>query len=487
MYRKWSILMLIALAFPVAAFAQSTGKLSGRVLDSETGEGLPGATILIVGTQFGTAADFDGNYTILGLPVGEYDVQVSFVGYQTSTVTDTEINSGYTRELNFTLSPGELLEGVVVEYERPLIQKDALGAPRVVSGDEIQNLPVRGINAVAALQGGIVSDEGSGTLNVRGGRGSEVIYFVDGVKVTGQLGVPQAAIQEQEMLIGGLPAKYGDALAGVISVSTRSASTKFFGSLEAVTSELLDDYGYNEIEATFGGPIIGNRLGFFLSGSYRNIGDNDPTAIGLPVLRDGLLADLQASPQAIQYRDSAGVLRTRTLDGSLPSNGSVSPDSVLSLVAAGDNAEFVQIVNRADNLDPENDFTTSASKPNDGVEGYNVQGKFNFQPIQNIRVSVGGTVHLQRGPEFSRLDALFNPESSQQRDFETKRGFVSLTALPLRSHVLPGTGRLLGLSPLGLQPQLQPRRTSTSSTTPISVQPVTKWPLVIRGSATQHS
>ncbi len=188
MYRKWSILMLVALALPVAAFAQSTGKLSGRVLDSETGEGLPGATVLIVGTQFGTAADFDGNYTILGLPVGEYDVQVSFVGYSNQTVTDVEINSGYTRELNFTLSPGEMLDELVVEYQRPLIQKDALGAPRVVSGDEIQNLPVRGVAASRLSSRASSATKGRTTSTFAADATSDVIYFVDGVKVTGSLG-----------------------------------------------------------------------------------------------------------------------------------------------------------------------------------------------------------------------------------------------------------------------------------------------------------
>ncbi len=422
MYRKWSILMLIALAFPVAAFAQSTGKLSGRVLDSETGEGLPGATVLIVGTQFGTAADFDGNYTILGLPVGNYDVQVSFVGYQTSTVTDVEINSGYTRELNFTLSPGELLEGVVVEYQRPLIQKDALGTPRVVSGEEIQNLPVRGVAAIAAIQSGVVSDEGSGTLNIRGGRSSDVIYFVDGVKITGSLAVPQSAIQEQEMIIGGLPAKYGDAIGGVISVSTRNASTKFFGSIEALTSEVLDDYGYNEVEATLGGPILGNKLGFFVSGEYYDIGDGSPQAQPFLTVRDDVYDRLQANPQLIQFTDSLGATRFRTLDTGMISVG----DSSATLVDPTMGESFVALIPGADRL-TEDDFTYENAKINDGNTGYSLSGKFNLQPVNSVRVAIGGTFARRDAPSYSRTGNLFNQDRGNENENETRRGFLTVT------------------------------------------------------------
>jgi outer membrane receptor protein involved in Fe transport len=424
MYRKWSTLVLVALALPVAAFAQSTGKLSGRVIDAETGEGLPGANVLIVGTQFGTAADFDGNYTILGLPVGEYDVQASFVGFSPQTVTDVEINSGYTRELNFALSAGDILDEIVVEYERPLIQRDALGSPRVVTGDEIQNLPVRGVARIASLQSGVVSDEGDNDLNVRGGRDNDVIYFVDGVKVVGgasALGVPQSAIQEQEMLIGGLPAKYGDAVGGVISVSTRNASTKFFGSVEALTSEALDDFGYNEVEATLGGPILGNKLGFFVSGEYYDIADANPQARGFLQLRDGLLDEIRLAPQSIQYLDSTGATRYRPLPGDLASGTTTA-----SLVDPDMGETFVDIVNRTDILE-EDDFETSASKINDYSRGYTLTGKFNLQPVNAIRVAVGGTYADRDFRDYDRLSGLFNPDRAQQEDRETRRGFVTMT------------------------------------------------------------
>ncbi|MEX0748061.1 MAG: carboxypeptidase-like regulatory domain-containing protein, partial [Rhodothermales bacterium] len=86
MLRKWSTIVLFLLATPVLALAQNTGKLSGVVTDAQTGETLPGANVIIDGTQMGTATDVDGNYFILGVPVGTYTIRASFVGYQSQTM-----------------------------------------------------------------------------------------------------------------------------------------------------------------------------------------------------------------------------------------------------------------------------------------------------------------------------------------------------------------------------------------------------------------
>src|SRR5690606_15301561 len=156
MLRKWGTAVLLFVAMPALAWAQNTGKLAGVVTDASTGDPLPGANVVLEGTQMGTITDADGNYFILGVPVGTYDIQTSFVGYQGQTVTDVEITSGLTRELNFSLSPGLELEEIVVQYERPIIQRDAVGASRVVTAEDIQNLPVRGVAGLAQLQGGVV-------------------------------------------------------------------------------------------------------------------------------------------------------------------------------------------------------------------------------------------------------------------------------------------------------------------------------------------
>ena len=302
MLRKWGTAVLLFVAMPALAWAQNTGKLAGVVTDASTGDPLPGANVVLEGTQMGTITDADGNYFILGVPVGTYDIQASFVGYQGQTVTDVEITSGLTRELNFSLSPGLELEEIVVQYERPIIQRDAVGASRVVTAEDIQNLPVRGVAGLAQLQGGVVGEETSGDLYIRGGREEEVQYYIDGVKAIGLVGVPQSAIQEQEMLIGTIPARYGDAMSGIISITTKSGvGSRFFGSLEGITSEALDGYGYNLGSLSLGGPILGNKLSFFVSGEYEGSSDMTPFAVKTPVLSDEMFADIRNRPQVLAY------------------------------------------------------------------------------------------------------------------------------------------------------------------------------------------
>ena len=294
--------MVLALFLvPSVVHAQATGKISGVITDASSGETLIGGNVLVVGTTLGAVSDSEGDYFIIGVPVGTYDIQVSYTGYQTETVTNVEVNAGYTRELNFSLQPGLELEEIVVEYERPLIQKDAVGVPKIVTSEEIQALPVRGATNIAKIQAGVVSKEGSGTLNIRGGRGGEVSYYVDGVK-GGSSGVPQSAVQEQEMQIGSISARYGDAMSGVINIATKSGRPEYFGSLEGLSSNEFDQFGYNLVSATLGGPLPGlsDKVHFFVSAEYGDRQDRNPRSAMTATLPNEVLEDLVANPMGLR-------------------------------------------------------------------------------------------------------------------------------------------------------------------------------------------
>lgn len=431
MYRKWGTLVLFLLATPILALAQNTGKLSGVVTDASTGEPLPGANVIIVGTQLGTAADVDGSYFVLGVPVGTYDVQATFVGYQPVTVEDVEINADYTRELNFALAPGAELDEIVVEYERPLIQKDALGVPKITTAEQIANLPVRGVASVAALQAGVVKEEGSGNLYIRGGREEEVTYYVDGVKVIGgsSIAVPDQAVQEQEMLVGAIPAKYGDAMSGIISVTTKSGAPNLFGSIEAITSEVLDSYGYNDVQATIGGPIVGDKVQFFLSGEYGNFDDANPRAIDFPTLDSETRALIQNSPQSVRIVNNAGESRY------VPFPSNIAPGTAAEDVLAqlGDlpegfrlASEFPSPIYTANTLTSDR-FTFQDERPGDKQENIILNGNLQFSPMQSIRLRAGGGFERGRGKEFSFTRSLYAPEAFRNNDRDTWRVFGSWT------------------------------------------------------------
>ena len=83
----FSIFLLITVLISSPLFAQvSSGKLAGKIVDTDTGEPLIGANIIILNTSLGAACDIDGNYFILNISPGTYDVQVSFVGYSSKIV-----------------------------------------------------------------------------------------------------------------------------------------------------------------------------------------------------------------------------------------------------------------------------------------------------------------------------------------------------------------------------------------------------------------
>ena len=96
-------------------------------------------------------------------------------------------------------------------------------------------MAVRSPGAIAAQAAGATQDA-AGNINIRGARGEGTVYFIDGVKVRGSVNLPQAAIQSTEIITGGLPAQYGDAVGGVINTTTRGPSGSFFGNAEILTS-----------------------------------------------------------------------------------------------------------------------------------------------------------------------------------------------------------------------------------------------------------
>ena len=438
MLRRWGTLVLFALAAPALALAQNTGKLSGQVLDASTGEPLPGAAVIIEGTQLGAATDVEGNYFIIGVPVGTYDVRSTFVGFSPQTVAGVEINAGYTRQIDFELSPGVELEGVVVEYERPLIQNDAIGVPNVTTAEDIANLPVRGVANVAALQGGVVKEEGSDNLYIRGGREQGVSYYVDGVKVLGDnVSVTALAVQEQEMLIGSIPARYGDATSGVISITTKTGSPNFFGTIEGISSEVLDPYGYNQLSATLGGPLFSESVSFFLAGDYSNLADSNPRAIGFPQLSESDLAFVQNRPQVV------GIINDETEEVSyIPFPGDLGntalgdttfPAEVLEMLE-GDLPEGFSFLDpshpepvEAPTTYLEERFTREDAKPNDPSRSLTLNGNIQVSPLQSIRLRVGGSYETSSGREFSYLRSLYAPNRFRRQDRDTWRGFLSFT------------------------------------------------------------
>jgi len=289
---SFTVILLIFSVFTNVLAQSTVGKLAGKIIDSETQEALIGANVIIMGTDLGAATDINGDYFVLNIVPGPYEVKVSYVGYGEKQITDVRIVGGITFELNVELNPGFELAEIVVS-DKKLFEENATNTVRVFGPDQINQLPVRGVEQLASLQAGVVIAEGSGgsggnaTINVRGGRGGEVVYIVDGVVQNDILWgqnfsqISNAAIEQIAFQVGGFEAKFGQSQSGIINVTTKSGSENFSAFVDAQSSTFTDDYDYNLYTANFGGPIIPgqNDHTFFLSAERGWFLDGDPSAI----------------------------------------------------------------------------------------------------------------------------------------------------------------------------------------------------------------
>ena len=123
---------LLALFGISASFALAqTGTLAGTVLDGDLGETLPTANVFIEALGTGSATDFDGNYSISGVPVGTYNVRYSFAGYETQIVSGVTIAAGETTVINVTLAAGQALDEIVVAADEIIEMNNEVGLLRV--------------------------------------------------------------------------------------------------------------------------------------------------------------------------------------------------------------------------------------------------------------------------------------------------------------------------------------------------------------------
>jgi len=227
--KKSILFSLFLFVFSATIFAGQTGKISGKVVDAETGEAIIGANIVIEGTFLGAAADFDGYYFINNILPGEYRIVASAVGYQKVFVQKVNVKIDLTTKLDIKLSPQTINIGseVVITAERKLVQKDLTSTSVTVSASDIKMMPVENISQIINLQAGVVDG------HFRGGRSGEVAYLVDGVSVTdafnGGFGIQleNSSIREMEVISGTFNAEYGQAMSGIVNIVTQDGSSKF--------------------------------------------------------------------------------------------------------------------------------------------------------------------------------------------------------------------------------------------------------------------
>lgn len=306
--------ILIAVTFllvlNIGAFAGNTGKIAGRVFDKQTGDPLAGVNIIIKGKNLGASTDEEGFYYILQIPPGKYDLEASYIGYHTMTVKKVRVQVDLTTNINFEMLV-EALEADVIEViaKQLLVQKDITSTRRTTTRDDINTTPglentsdILSMNASAFVDAGPqaislgegeelqIRDESIKNVHIRGGRGGEILYMVDGMPVTHPLYGGRSVlelnvvdVEEVELLTGAFSAEYGQAQSGVINITTRSGGDEFKGGIEYKTdfdNPASSSYGLSYTSFYLGGPEyitrkllpkmgikVPGKLSFFLSGN----------------------------------------------------------------------------------------------------------------------------------------------------------------------------------------------------------------------------
>lgn len=306
---RLAVILMGYLLVPLLSVAQQ-GSISGTITDAETGETLIGVNVLVLGTSYGTASDFDGNYRIDGLRSGEYTLKVSYIGYETVLFTGINVRNGANSARDVTLEPASLsLDGeVLVVGERPLLDVEGSASSFAIDQQALEAAPIRNVESAIATQAGIMRDPTG--LYIRGGRADETGFVVDGVSAKDPLAgtgfgldLGSNAFAEIEVTTGGLDASSGDATSGVVSVTTQDGGDQFSGSF----SHKRDNFGFNEdatwsnnesiYEWSLGGPIIRQKLRFFVSGQVQ-LADGFTRLTTNPAYLSSSLVDDQWLPRA---------------------------------------------------------------------------------------------------------------------------------------------------------------------------------------------
>ncbi|MBK7409943.1 MAG: carboxypeptidase regulatory-like domain-containing protein, partial [Saprospirales bacterium] len=299
--------LLLILSFCLLGGTAITAQTSlyGKISEKETGDAVIGANVVLKKNgvfETGSDTDFDGNYSITNLDPGTYDVEVSYVGFPTQRITGVVVAAGKGTRLDVDLEQEgiELGTVVVTGYKVPLIDKDNTSTGGFVTAEQIQKLPSKSINAIVANVAGTSSADEGDDVTIKGSRSNATVYFLDGIRVSGNL-PPQTEVEQLQVITGGVEAQYGDVTGGVISVTTKGPSQRFTGGFEAETSRGLDAFGYLLGVGNLSGPILKNKkgesvLGFRVSGQYLDRLDDDPPAIPVYQVKDDVLRELEANP-----------------------------------------------------------------------------------------------------------------------------------------------------------------------------------------------
>ena len=293
MLKKMSVILTVLLLLAaVGVNAQvTTASMAGKVTEAGN-EPIIGATIQAVhepsGSRYGTVTNVDGRYSIQGMRTGgPYRIEISYIGFQTVLYKDITLQLGEVYNLNTEMTESsELLNEVVVTAAKTKFAAEKTGATTNISSTQITQLPTvnRSISDIARL-----SPYANG-MSFAGGDGRSTNFTIDGANFNNNFGLSDAlpgggnpismdAIEEVQVVVSPFDVRQTNFIGGGVNAITKSGTNTFKGTaytyyrnqdmrgnringkdLGARADESKTTYGF-----TLGGPIIKNKLFFFVN------------------------------------------------------------------------------------------------------------------------------------------------------------------------------------------------------------------------------
>ena len=269
------ILVVFLLISSLTLSAQQKYTLSGSIVEATSNETLIGVTIIVPELNTGVTTNEYGFYS-LTLPEGEYEIQISYLGYQdiVSTISFTQ-----DQQINFKLAErAERLDEVILteDAERMNIRKPQMSVS-TISVQTIKKIPVvlgeaDVIKSILLLPGVTNAGEGSSGFNVRGGAADQNLILLDEATIFNSSHLfgffsvfNPDAIKDVKLFKGGIPARYGGRVSSVLEIFQKEGNSKEFhmnGGIGAVASRLLAE-----------GPIVQDKAAFLVGGraSYAHL------------------------------------------------------------------------------------------------------------------------------------------------------------------------------------------------------------------------
>ena len=334
--------LALALLLSAPTSLSQTGAITGRVVDAETTEPLPGATIRLDGTGLGAATNRAGRFTLAGVPAGAYRLAVSMVGYRTDT-QDIILTGSQVLDVTVRLAARVNVFDAEVVVTATRTEQAVATAPAsisVVSGPDLRTRPVGDLtDALRDLPGVSIAagSQGRREIQIRGMDASYTLVLVDGKRVNSSEAVfrhndydiglvPVEAIDRIEVVRGAMSALYGsEALGGVVNIVTRPAASDWRASVNTDIQAPTAGGGGQEARASVyaSGALVPGRLGLRLTGSVARRGawHGGPEGAllngdGSPVTRpDGSVVD-QSDLATLEGRDDATARATLAWEAS---------------------------------------------------------------------------------------------------------------------------------------------------------------------------